>query len=145
MTNEEQYAHNKEHLKVFCRGPLKIQGDRLLAINAKRIRCLEERDEEGLADLVLQLSDLLKMNVQPETAEPTMSDWNVALVKLMDARVSCGAEISEMVAAPPYDGEFRTFLCPSCGTEHGYRSAVSGEEIVKRQGVFQDSLAKLVE
>lgn len=143
MTNEQQQEFNKGFLKVFCRGPRKIHDDRLRAINAKRLRLIDEEDWAGLRLFTRTLNDLMGASELP--TEDTISAWNISLIKLMDLRVHCGQDISDLIGAPPYDGERHTVVCPACSTEHLYRSALSDEEAAKKQAVFQTSLDQLVE
>lgn len=143
MTNEQQQEFNKGFLKVYCRGPLRLHGDRLRAINAKRHRLIDEKDWHGLKQLTIALNEILQASELP--TDDSIGSWNLSLVKLMDLRVPCGQDISELIGAPPYDGERHTILCPACETEHLYRAALSDEEAAKKQTVFQASLDKLTE
>jgi hypothetical protein len=143
MTNAQQQEFNRGFLKVYCRGPRRLHEDRMRAINAKRHRLIDEQDWHGLKQLTIALNEILGASELP--TEDTLGAWNTSLVKLMDLRTHCGQDISELIGAPPYDGERHTVLCPACSTEHLYRSALSDEEAAKKQTVFQTSLDQLTE
>lgn len=130
MTNEEIQNHNNQNLKVFCRGHQKIEGERLSAINIRRMELSLEGDVPRLRDMVDRLNSLLGINV---LAEDTVQDLDVAILQLMDTRIPCGQDVSDLVGAPPYDGELRIVQCPSCGLEMSMYPPTSEEEQEKKE------------